>query len=256
MDTKESRTPAQPLAQASSQPGAGVRAAVVRFPGSNCDEDSVYALERLGASVTRVWHSDTALPEVDLVILPGGFSYGDYLRSGAMAAWSNILGAVKGFAHQGGLVLGICNGFQLLTESGLLPGALARNENLHFVCEQKFIRVEQEATPFTNALRVGDVLNFPVAHGEGRYFADSQTLEALESEGRVLFRYCSAAGELAERYNPNGSLNHIACIISEGGNVCGLMPHPERAVEPLLGSEDGQKLFRSVFTSLLQGVTA
>ncbi len=241
-----------------SQPalGEGVRVSVVSFPGSNCDEDSVYALTTLGAAVARVWHTETDLKDADLVILPGGFSYGDYLRSGAMAALSPVMAEVKRFAERGGLVLGICNGFQLLTEARLLPGALVRNTELHFACKRVSVRVENTATPFTNACDVGEVLTLPIAHGEGRYVADAEVLARLEGDNRVLFRYCDADGEANESANPNGSLNSVAGIMSERGNVCGLMPHPERAVEALLGGTDGQKLFASVFAELLNGVRA
>ena len=237
---------------AGSTSGAGVRTAVVRFPGSNCDEDSCFALSALGAEVRRVWHTETELNGVDLVVLPGGFSYGDYLRSGAMAALSPVMAAVERFANRGGLVLGICNGFQLLTEARLLPGALARNAELHFVCDQLYVRVEHEDSPFTGACRPGEVLALPVAHGEGRYVVDEAVLARLEAENRILFRYCTAEGELSDEANPNGSAGSIAGIVNERGNVCGLMPHPERAVDPLLGSADGQKLFASVFASLTQ----
>lgn len=233
-------------------PGAGVRTAVVRFPGSNCDEDSCFALSTLGADVTRVWHTETELGDVDLVVLPGGFSYGDYLRSGAMAALSPVMVAVKRFAERGGLVLGICNGFQLLTEARLLPGALTRNSGLHFVCDQLHVRVEHAESPFTGACTAGEVLALPVAHGEGRYVADEAVLARLEAENRVLFRYCTVDGELTEASNPNGSAGSVAGIVNERGNVCGLMPHPERAVDPLLGSSDGQRLFASVFASLIR----
>jgi len=244
-----------PTKTASARPaelsGAGVRAAVIRFPGSNCDEDSCYALESLGASVTRVWHTQTSLPDVDLVLLPGGFSYGDYLRSGAMAALSPVLAAVTDFAARGGLLLGICNGFQLLTEARLLPGALVRNRGLHFVCDTRYLRVERADTPFTSACEVGDVLALPVAHGEGRYVADEATLSRLEQQGQILFRYSTPAGELTDAANPNGSASNIAGIVSERGNVCGLMPHPERAVESLLGLSDGRRVFASVFAALV-----
>ncbi len=230
-------------------PGTGVHATVVRFPGSNCDEDAIFALASLGARVTQVWHTE-GLSDTDLVVLPGGFSYGDYLRSGAMAALSPVMADVKEFAERGGLVLGICNGFQLLTEARLLPGALARNIGLHFVCDRVHVRVEQTSA-FTSVCSTSEVLALPVAHGEGRFVADEAVLERLEAENRVLFRYCTADGELTNTANPNGSLNHIAGIVNERGNVCGLMPHPERAVDPLLGGTDGQKIFTSVFRALV-----
>ena len=230
-------------------PGAGVRAVVVQFPGSNCDEDTVFALRSLGAEVKQVWHTE-GFGDTDLVVLPGGFSYGDYLRSGAMAALSPVMESVKRFAERGGLVLGICNGFQLLTEARLLPGALARNTGLHFVCEQIYVRAEGSSS-FTSACTPGEVLALPVAHGEGRFVADEAVLERLEHENRVLFRYCTPEGEVTGAANPNGSLNHIAGIVNERGNVCGLMPHPERAVDPLLGGTDGQKIFASAFRALV-----
>jgi phosphoribosylformylglycinamidine synthase I len=233
---------------------AAFRVAVVRFPGSNCDEDTLFALEHLGLGVRRVWHTDTDLRGCDAVVLPGGFSYGDYLRSGAMAALSPVMEAVARFAARGGFVLGICNGFQMLTEARLLPGALARNASLHFVCRRAFVRVERADTPFTNAYRAGQVLKLPVAHGEGRFVADAQTLARLEGEGQVVFRYATPEGELAEAANPNGSLNHIAGITNERGNVLGLMPHPERAVEALLGSEDGAGVFASLLNALAGAV--
>ncbi|WP_049773016.1 phosphoribosylformylglycinamidine synthase subunit PurQ [Truepera radiovictrix] len=232
------------------RPAAAFRVAVVRFPGSNCDEDTCFALEHLGFGVRRVWHTDTDLKGSDAVVLPGGFSYGDYLRSGAMAALSPVMSEVARFAARGGPVLGICNGFQLLTEARLLPGALARNTGLHFVCRRAFVRVERADTPFTNAYRAGQVLALPVAHGEGRFVADVPTLERLEGEGRVVFRYATPAGEVTAEANPNGSLNAIAGVTNERGNVLGLMPHPERAVEALLGSEDGVGVFASLLSAL------
>ncbi len=229
------------------------KTAVIRFPGSNCDEDTCFALEGLGASVRRVWHTETDLTGSQLVVLPGGFSYGDYLRSGAIAAHSPVMEGVARFAARGGLVLGICNGFQLLTEARLLPGALARNSGLHFVCKRAHVRVERADTPFTGAYRAGQVLGLPVAHGEGRFVADAETLSRLEGENRVVFRYATPSGEVTEGANPNGSLNNIAGILNDKGNVLGLMPHPERAVEALLGSEDGVGVFRSLL-SVLAGV--
>ena len=232
------------------RPGEGVRAVVVRFPGSNCDGDALYALAALGAEARGVWHTETDLGSPDLVVLPGGFSYGDYLRSGAMAALSPVMTAVKAFAERGGLVLGVCNGFQILCEAGLLPGALTRNTGLHFVCERVHVRVENAETAFTNLCGPGEVLALPVAHGEGCYVADEAVLEQLRAEDRVLFRYAAANGDVTDEADPNGSADHIAGILNERGNVCGLMPHPERAVEALLGGADGRKLFASAFASL------
>jgi phosphoribosylformylglycinamidine synthase subunit PurQ / glutaminase len=216
--------------------------AVLRFPGSNCDDDTRHAVhDVLGAEARFVWHTEGGLGAVDAVIVPGGFSYGDYLRSGALAATSPVMGAVRDFAARGGPVLGICNGFQILTEAGLLPGALARNAGLDFVCDTVHVRVER-ATAFTEGYRVGAVLRLPIAHHEGRYEADSETLERLEGEGRVVFRYVDAEGGRAPEANPNGSAHDIAGIVNERGNVLGMMPHPERAVEELLGSGDGRAL--------------
>ncbi len=197
-----------------------------------------------------MWHTETDLGDADLVVLPGGFSYGDYLRSGAMAALSPVMAAVGAFAGRGGLVLGVCNGFQILCEAGLLPGALVRNAGLHFVCERVYVRVENAGTAFTNLCRPGEVLTLPVAHGEGRYVADAAVLERLRAENRVVFRYCTADGSVTDDADPNGSIDHIAGILNERGNVCGLMPHPERAVEALLGGADGRTLFASAFASL------
>jgi phosphoribosylformylglycinamidine synthase len=204
----------------------------------------------LGHDAEFIWHKETSLKGADVVILPGGFSYGDYLRTGAIAQFSPVMGAVKEFAASGGPLLGICNGFQVLCESKMLPGALLRNRDLKFHCEHVRVRVEQTDTPFTLRATVGQVLSLPIAHGEGNYFADPETLQALESSRRVIFRYCDAAGEVTDAANPNGSLNNIAGICNEARNVVGLMPHPERACESPLGSEDGLVLFDSVVASL------
>jgi len=212
-----------------------VKVAVVRFPGSNCDADAWHAARDAGHAVEYVWHRSTALGGADVVVLPGGFAYGDYLRAGAIARFSPVMKAVEAHAKAGGLLLGICNGFQVLCEAGILPGALARNAGLSFVCRWVTVRVEATDTPFTARYRRGQELRVPVAHGEGRYVADDATLDRLEREGRVVFRY---AGD-----NPNGALRDIAGITNEGRNVVGMMPHPERAAEALLGSADGAAMF-------------
>jgi phosphoribosylformylglycinamidine synthase len=225
--------------------------AVIVFPGSNCDHDAYHAARHvLGHDAEFVWHKDTTLKGADVVILPGGFSYGDYLRTGAIAQFSPVMAAVKAFAAGGGPLLGICNGFQVLCESRLLPGALLRNRDLKFHCEHIRVRVEQTDTPFTLRAARGQVLSLPIAHGEGNYFADSETLADLESSRRVIFRYCDPSGEVIDSANPNGSVNGIAGICNESRNVVGLMPHPERACESPLGSEDGLVLFDSVVASL------
>jgi len=221
--------------------------AVLRFPGSNCDQDCIHALNAiLGASADYVWHKDTSLAGFDGVVVPGGFSYGDYLRCGAIARFSPVMKSVKEFANAGGPVIGICNGFQILCESGLLPGALVRNRGLHFICEHVKLRVEQHNSRFTNAAWTGQILNIPIAHGEGCYFADDETLERLRINGQVLLRYCDEQGRAADEANPNGSRENIAGIRNEAGNVFGLMPHPERACDPLLGSTDGLHIFKSI----------
>lgn len=221
--------------------------AVIRFPGSNCDQDCVHALNALeGAAADFVWHKEESIAGFDVVVLPGGFSYGDYLRCGANARFSPVMRAVKAFAAGGGRVIGICNGFQILCESGLLPGALVRNRGLHFVCEHVRVRVEFHDTKFTNAAWTGQVLSIPIAHGEGCYFADDATLARLRRNGQVLLRYCDGRGETSTAANPNGSRDNIAGIRNEDGNVFGLMPHPERACDPLLGSTDGLAIFRSL----------
>jgi len=221
--------------------------AILRFPGSNCDQDCVFALNAIpGASADYVWHKDTSLAGFDAVVIPGGFSYGDYLRCGAIARFSPIMKPLKEFAASGGPVLGICNGFQILCESGLLPGALVRNRDLHFLCKHVHLRVEQHNTRFTNAAWTGQVLNIPIAHGEGCYFADDETLARLRTNGQVLLRYCDAQGNISDAANPNGSRENIAGIRNEAGNVFGLMPHPERACDPQLGSTDGLSIFQSI----------
>jgi phosphoribosylformylglycinamidine synthase len=227
--------------------------AIVVFPGSNCDHDAHHAATHvLGQEAECIWHKDTSLKGADVVILPGGFAHGDYLRTGAIARFSPIMPAVLDFARQGGPVLGICNGFQVLLEAGLLPGAMLRNRDLKFHCEHVCIRVEQTNTPFTARASTGQVLRVPIAHGEGNYYADAAVVNELEASGRVVFRYCDARGQITDEANPNGALNGIAGICSEQRNVVGLMPHPERACEPALGSDDGLVLFESVVTQLAE----
>lgn len=225
----------------------GMRAIIVTFPGSNCDYDCYKAItDVLGEEATFLWHRETQLGDCDLVVLPGGFSYGDYLRAGAIARFSPIMPAVLEFARAGGLVLGICNGFQMLCEAGMLPGALIRNRSLKFQEERVHVRVENADTPFTRAYDEGDVLDLHIAHGQGNYVADEATLDRLEAERRVVFRYVDADGHATDEANANGSMRNIAGIINEAGNVLGIMPHPERSVEALLGSTDGLGLFESV----------
>ena len=220
---------------------------IVTFPGSNCDYDTYQAVvEALGEDAVLLWHKDHDLQGSDVVILPGGFSYGDYLRAGAIARFSPIMQEVVQHAQRGGPVLAICNGFQIACEAGLLPGALLRNASLKFVCAPIGIRVENTDTLFTSRYERGQRIVVPIAHGDGRYSADDQTLERLEGEGRVVFRYAPSDLEVEEAYNPNGSMHDIAGIVSEGGNVLGMMPHPERAVDPLLGPADGLPLFESI----------
>ncbi len=220
---------------------------VLKFPGSNCDQDAYYALkDALGQDVRYLWHGDTDLQNVDCVVVPGGFSYGDYLRCGAIARFSPVMRAVQDFAAQGGLVLGVCNGFQVLCEAHLLPGALVKNAGQRFVCKHIHLRTENTQTPFTNTLTPGQVLRVPVAHGEGCYVCDDATHAALVQQNRVLFRYCEPDGTPTPDSNPNGSRDNIAGIANEGFNVLGLMPHPERACDAALGSADGLGLFRSL----------
>ena len=228
-----------------------MRAGIVVFPGTWSDRDCAYAVgDVLGEPVRFVDHRETSLDDLDLVILPGGFSYGDYLRCGAIACFTPVVGAVARFADAGGLVLGICNGFQILQEARLLPGALLRNASCEFRCEWVHLRVEQTASAFTRGLRLGEVLRMPISHGEGNFFADPQTLRSLEQHGQVVFRYSSADGRVTEGANPNGSLANIAGISNLAGNVVGLMPHPERACEPLLGGADGLAVFKAALRVL------
>ena len=233
--------------------------AVVQFPGSNCDEDTRFVLgEVCGADVRMVWHREESLnkngDEVEAVVIPGGFSYGDYLRSGALAALSPVMADVKRFADAGGPVLGICNGFQVLTEAGLLPGQLARNPALHFKCQPVTLRVERTDTVFTGEYTSSQVISLPIAHNEGRYYADDEVLAGLKRHNQILFRYCTPTGEPTEAANPNDSLENIAGIVNERGNVLGMMPHPERASEAVLGGADGLPLFMSLLNSLRAGI--
>jgi phosphoribosylformylglycinamidine synthase subunit PurQ / glutaminase len=224
---------------------------VVVFPGSNCDHDAYHVISKhVGQPVSFVWHKETDLSDYDAIIIPGGFSYGDYLRAGALARFSPVMASVKQFAARGGFVLGICNGFQVLCEAGLLPGALLRNRDLHFICAHINVRVETTDTPFTNELARGEVLRIPIAHGEGNYTCDADTLAELQREDRIVFRYCDAHGDTTTEANPNGSLDAIAGICNRARNVLGLMPHPERACEDLLGSADGRGVFRSLSATL------
>ena len=232
------------------------RVAVLVFPGSNCDHDAYHATKHVfGQDARFVWHKEARLGDADLVIVPGGFSYGDYLRAGAIARFSPVMKDIVRFAATGGLVLGVCNGFQVLCEAGLLPGALVRNASLRFACKDVRLRVETTDTPFTSGMETGDLLTIPVAHGEGNYIADEAALDELEAEGRVVFRYVDEAGEAVPEAAPNGSARNIAGITNARGNVLGMMPHPERCVEAILGHSgaDGAKIFRSVFDHL--GVT-
>ena len=224
---------------------------IVTFPGSNCDHDTFHAIvDELGEEAVYLWHKDHDLAGSDVIILPGGFSYGDYLRAGAIARFSPIMNEVVAHAKRGGPVLCICNGFQIACEAGLLPGALLRNDTLKFVSEPVRLRVENSDTLFTNRYEKGQVLVMPIAHGDGRYTADKTTLDKLEGEGRVVFRYLSSGGETDTYWSPNGSMRGIAGIVSEAGNVLGLMPHPERAVDSLLGSNDGLGLFESMLAKV------
>lgn len=234
-----------------TNPSAGppMTIGILVFPGSNCDHDAYHVAGHvLGQEARFIWHKETKVGDVDLVIVPGGFSYGDYLRAGAIARFSPIMKDVVRFAQDGGLVMGICNGFQILCESGLLPGALIRNASLRFACKEVHVRVETSDTPFTCALSAGEVLRIPIAHGEGNYFASAAELDALEANGQVVFRYSTPAGEVSAAANPNGAARHIAGIVNETRNVLGMMPHPERCAETIVGSGDGLKIFSSILT--------
>lgn len=219
---------------------------IVVFPGSNCDQDCFYFVQNvLRQEAFYIWHKETTLPKVDCVILPGGFSYGDYLRCGAIARFSPILKEIIKFANQGGSVVGICNGFQILTESHLLPGALLRNRDLHFICKNVFLRVDSDRSIFTKNISLNTVLKMPIAHGDGNYFIDSDGLKSLQDQQQIVLRYSNEKGEVTDQINPNGSLENIAGICNQQGNVLGLMPHPERISEFLLGGEDGKKIFEA-----------
>ncbi|RTL65394.1 MAG: phosphoribosylformylglycinamidine synthase subunit PurQ [Hyphomicrobiales bacterium] len=228
-----------------------MQASVIVFPGSNCDRDVKVALEAvIGRPVRMVWHGDSQMPASDLIVVPGGFSYGDYLRCGAMAAHSPIMRDVVGKAKAGTPVIGICNGFQILTEAGLLPGVLMRNASLKYICRDVTLKVEQTDTPFTRAYRKGEIVTIPIGHAEGNYFADQATLERLEGEGRVVFRYVDALGNATAEANPNGAQHNIAGICDEKRRVLGMMPHPERLFEPMQGGTDGRKLFESLIEKM------
>jgi phosphoribosylformylglycinamidine synthase len=229
-----------------------VKFGIVVFPGSNCDHDTHYVTETiLGQEARLIWHKEGSLGDVDVVILPGGFSYGDYLRCGAIARFSPIMKDVARFAQAGGPVLGICNGFQILTEAGLLPGVLLQNRSLKFICDYVHVRVENANTRFTGACAKGEVLEIPIAHGDGNYFADEDTLKQLQDRDQILLRYCDVEGNVTDMANPNGSLLNIAGIINEQGNVAGMMPHPERASDPVLRHTDGKKIFDSLVESFV-----
>ena len=225
---------------------------VVIFPGSNCDHDCYYVIESvIGKPVEFIWHQDTSLKGFDAVILPGGFAYGDYLRTGALAKFSPVMNAIGEFAGKGGVVFGICNGFQILAEAGLLPGALLRNAGTKYICKFLQLRTETTNTPFTNLLTKGQLLHIPIGHGDGNFFADADTLKRIEDNDQVVFRYATAEGQITRDANPNGSLNNIAGIVSERRNVLGMMPHPDRSSESILGSADGKLIFESMVNALI-----
>jgi len=228
-----------------------VKCSVVVFPGSNCDSDCFYALhDIMKQKVEYVWHKEPKLPKCDLVILPGGFSYGDYLRTGCIARFSPLMQDVARHSKNGGFTIGICNGFQVLLESGLLPGAMLRNKTLNFICHSVYLKVENSETPFTRKMKKKNVVEIPIAHGEGNYYCDDDTLEKLRSENRIVFRYATKAGQVNDEANPNGSLDNIAGIVNEKGNVLGMMPHPERVSESILGREDGRLIWESILNEV------
>ncbi|MBO8169135.1 MAG: phosphoribosylformylglycinamidine synthase subunit PurQ [Thermoanaerobacteraceae bacterium] len=227
---------------------------VVVFPGSNCDADVKYVIDQvLKQPVDYIWHQEADVSGYDCLVLPGGFSFGDYLRIGAIARFSPVMKGVERFARDGGLVIGICNGFQILLEAGLLPGAMKINDNLQFRCHDTFLRVENATTPFTGRMSAGQVVKIPIAHGEGNYYADEETLAELEKNGQVVFRYSTPEGEITREANPNGSTANIAGIVNKEGNVLGMMPHPERCAEAILGGEDGKLIFQSIVDWLERG---
>ena len=226
---------------------------IIIFPGSNCDHDAYHVAKHVFDQNARfIWHKEESLGDVDVVVIPGGFSYGDYLRSGAIARLSPIMQDVVRFARDGGLVFGICNGFQILCEAGLLPGALMRNASLRFACKQTYLRVENADTPYTRTLTEGQVVQIPISHGEGNYYADDEVLDRLEQNQQVVFRYCERDGRVTESANPNGSSRNIAGIVNEGRNVLGMMPHPDRCAEPMLGSSDGAMMWQSILNHLAE----
>lgn len=226
-----------------------MRFGVVVFPGSNCEQDCFYAACLLGEQVSYIWHHETNLNGYDCIILPGGFSYGDYLRTGAVAKFSPVMESLVDYVAKGGLVIGICNGFQILLEAGFLPGAMLRNKGLKFICKHVDLKVENTGTPFTNKALRGEVLRIPIAHNEGNYYAAPDVLQKMNENKQVILRYCDSQGDVTEEANPNGSIENIAGIMNEDGNVFGLMPHPERAMEEILGSEDGRKILESIVSA-------
>ena len=224
-----------------------MRFGIIVFPGSNCDHDCYHAAKHvMGQEAEYIWHKETSLNGFDCIILPGGFSYGDYLRTGAIARFSPVMNEVIRFANKGGRVIGICNGFQILTEAGLLPGVLMRNRRLKFICQNVYVKVENNQTMFTNTYQKNQILNIPIAHADGNYFADKDAIKRLEDNNQIIFRYSTQDGRITENINPNGSVNNIAAIINEKGNVFGAMPHPERVCESILGGEDGRGVFEGI----------